>query len=89
MWPNSLGGASGCSGGAVTTDLASLAVSTTSASELFGPAGFGASSNGPYSALKTNPYVSALGMPPMEALHTSIGYPGCSPAGESYYCKCL
>ncbi|XP_033223840.1 homeobox protein OTX2-A-like isoform X2 [Belonocnema kinseyi] len=87
MWPNSLGGTSGCSGGAGTSDLAGLAITTTSASELFGPAGFGVSTTGPYSALKANPYVGALAMPPMEALHTSIGYPGCSPAGESYYCN--
>lgn len=88
MWPNSLGGTSGCSGGAGATDLGGLAASTTSASELFGPAAFGASAAGPYGALKTNPYVSALGMPPIEALHSTIGYPGCTPAGESYYCKC-
>lgn len=86
MWPNSLGGTSGCSGGAGGTDLGGLAASTTSASELFGPA-FGTSAAGPYGALKTNPYVSALGMPPIEALHSSIGYPGCTPAGESYYCE--
>lgn len=88
MWPNSLGGTSGCSGGAGATDLGGLAASTTSASELFGPAAFGASAAGPYGALKTNPYVSALGMPPIEALHSTIGYPGCTPAGESYYCEC-
>lgn len=88
MWPNSLGGTSGCSGGAGATDLGGLAASTTSASDLFGPAAFGASAAGPYGALKTNPYVSALGMPPIEALHTTIGYPGCTPAGESYYCEC-
>lgn len=88
MWPNSLGSTSGCSGGAGATDLGGLAASTTSASELFGPAAFGASAAGPYGALKTNPYVSALGMPPIEALHTTIGYPGCTPAGESYYCEC-
>ncbi|XP_053989692.1 homeobox protein OTX2-like isoform X2 [Hylaeus anthracinus] len=87
MWPNSLGGTSGCSGGAGATDLGGLAASTTSASELFGPAAFGASAAGPYGALKTNPYVSALGMPPIEALHSTIGYPGCTPAGESYYCN--
>jgi homeobox protein OTX2 len=87
MWPNSLGGTSGCSGGAGATDLGGLAASTTSASELFGPAAFGASAAGPY-GLKTNPYVSALGMPPIEALHSTIGYPGCTPAGESYYCEC-
>ncbi|XP_076391688.1 homeotic protein ocelliless isoform X3 [Megachile rotundata] len=87
MWPNSLGGTSGCSGGAGATDLGGLAASTTSASDLFGPAAFGASAAGPYGALKTNPYVSALGMPPIEALHTTIGYPGCTPAGESYYCN--
>lgn len=88
MWPNSLGGTSGCSGGAGATDLGGLAASTTSASDLFGPAAFGASAAGPYGALKTNPYVSALGMPPIEALHSTIGYPGCTPAGESYYCEC-
>lgn len=88
MWPNSLGGSSGCSGGSGATELGSLAASGTSASELFGPAGFGAAATGPYGALKTNPYVSALGMPPIEALHTTIGYPGCAPAGESYYCEC-
>ncbi|XP_020293867.1 homeobox protein otx5-B-like isoform X1 [Pseudomyrmex gracilis] len=87
MWPNSLGGTSGCSGGAGATELGGLAASTTSASELFGPAAFGASAAGPYGALKTNPYVSALGMPPIEALHSTIGYPGCTPAGESYYCN--
>ncbi|KAF3428718.1 hypothetical protein E2986_06479 [Frieseomelitta varia] len=87
MWPNSLGGTSGCSGGAGATDLGGLAASTTSASDLFGPAAFGASAAGPYGALKTNPYVSALGMPPIEALHSTIGYPGCTPAGESYYCN--
>lgn len=88
MWPNSLGGTSGCSGGAGATDLGGLTASTTSGSELFGPAAFGASAAGPYGALKTNPYVSALGMPPIEALHSTIGYPGCTPAGESYYCEC-
>ncbi|XP_076668578.1 homeotic protein ocelliless isoform X1 [Andrena cerasifolii] len=87
MWPNSLGGTSGCSGGAGATDLGGLTASTTSGSELFGPAAFGASAAGPYGALKTNPYVSALGMPPIEALHSTIGYPGCTPAGESYYCN--
>jgi len=89
MWPNSLGGTSGCSGGAGATDLGGLAASTTSASELFGPAAFGASAAGAYGALKTNPYVSALSIPPIEALHSTIGYPGCTPAGESYYCECL
>lgn len=89
MWPNSLGGTSGCSGGAGAADLGGLAASTTSASDMFGPAAFGASAAGPYGALKTNPYVSALGMPPIEALHSTIGYPGCTPAGESYYCECL
>ncbi|RLU25915.1 hypothetical protein DMN91_002077 [Ooceraea biroi] len=87
MWPNSLGGTSGCSGGAGATDLGGLAASTTSASELFGPAAFGASAAGAYGALKTNPYVSALSIPPIEALHSTIGYPGCTPAGESYYCN--
>ncbi|XP_074094972.1 homeotic protein ocelliless isoform X1 [Cotesia typhae] len=87
MWPNSLGGASGCGGGAGATDLGSLTGSTTSASDLFGPAGFGASAAGPYGALKSSPYVGALGMPPIEALHGTIGYPGCTPAGESYYCN--
>ncbi|XP_044576301.1 homeobox protein OTX2-A-like isoform X2 [Cotesia glomerata] len=82
MWPNSLGGASGCGGGAGATDLGSLTGSTTSASDLFGPAGFGASAAGPYGALKSSPYVGALGMPPIEALHGTIGYPGCSPAGN-------
>ncbi|XP_043279628.1 homeobox protein OTX2-A-like isoform X1 [Venturia canescens] len=87
MWPNSLGGTSGCSGGAGPTDLGGLTASATSATELFGPAGFGASAAGPYGALKSNPYVSALSMPPIEALHSTIGYPGCNPAGESYYCN--
>ncbi|XP_034939148.1 homeobox protein OTX2-like isoform X1 [Chelonus insularis] len=87
MWPNSLGGTSGCGGGAGATDLGGLAASTTSASDLFGPAGFGATAAGPYGALKSSPYVGALGMPPIEALHGTIGYPGCSPAGESYYCN--
>ncbi|KAL6443076.1 hypothetical protein ACFW04_002800 [Cataglyphis niger] len=71
MWPNSLGGTSGCSGGA----------------GLFGPAAFGASAAGPYGALKTAPYMSALSMPSIDALHSTIGYPGCTPAGESYYCN--
>ena len=88
MWPNSLGSTSGCSTGAGTTDLGSLTASATSASELFGSTAFGPSAPGPYSALKTNPYVSALSMPPIEALHTTIGYPNCAPAGESYYCEC-
>lgn len=88
MWPNSLGGTSGCSGGAGATDLGGLAASTTSASELFGPAAFGASAAGPYGALKTAPYMSALSMPSIDALHSTIGYPGCTPAGESYYCEC-
>lgn len=88
MWSNSLGGTSGCSGGAGSADLGGLAASTTSASELFGPSAFGTSAAGPYGALKTNPYVSALGMPPIEALHSTIGYPACTPAGESYYCEC-
>ncbi|XP_046484572.1 homeobox protein OTX2 isoform X2 [Neodiprion pinetum] len=87
MWPNSLGGGAGCAGGGGGADLGGLASSTASATDLFGPAGFGASAAGPYGALKTNPYVSALGMPPIEALHTSIGYPGCTTAGESYYCN--
>lgn len=88
MWPNSLGGSSGCGGGAGTTDLGGLAAaSTASASDLFGPAGFGPSAGNPYGALKTSPYVGALGMPPIEALHGTIGYPGCSATGESYYCE--
>lgn len=87
MWPNSLGGTSGCGGGGGATDLGGLAASTTSASELFGPAGFGATASGPYGALKSSPYVGALGMPPIEALHGTIGYPGCTAAGESYYCE--
>ncbi|XP_047360039.1 homeobox protein OTX2-B-like isoform X2 [Vespa velutina] len=82
MWSNSLGGTSGCSGGAGSADLGGLAASTTSASELFGPSAFGTSAAGPYGALKTNPYVSALGMPPIEALHSTIGYPACTPAGN-------
>jgi len=87
MWPNSLGGTSGCSGGAGAADLGGLAASTTSASELFGPAAFGASAAGPYGALKTAPYMG-LSMP-IDALHSTIGYPGCTPAGESVYCECL
>ncbi|XP_066587577.1 homeobox protein OTX2-like [Prorops nasuta] len=87
MWPNSLGGTSGCSGGAGGADLGALAASTNSASEIFGPGAFGASAAGPYGVLKSNPYVSALGIPPIEAIHSSISYPGCSPAGESYYCN--
>ncbi|KAK0094784.1 hypothetical protein PV326_010002 [Microctonus aethiopoides] len=82
MWPNSLGGTSGCGGGGGATDLGGLAASTTSASELFGPAGFGATASGPYGALKSSPYVGALGMPPIEALHGTIGYPGCTAAGN-------
>ncbi|KYN35177.1 Tyrosine-protein kinase-like 7 [Trachymyrmex septentrionalis] len=80
MWPNSLGGTSGCSGGAGAADLGGLAASTTSASELFGPAAFGASAAGPYGALKTAPYMG-LSMP-IDALHSTIGYPGCTPAGN-------
>lgn len=93
MWPNSLGGG-GCGGGAgAATELGGLAAaaaaaSSSSASDLFGPAGFGPGAAGPYGPLKTSPYVGALGMPPIEALHSSIGYPGCAPAGESYYCEC-
>ncbi|XP_012531569.1 homeobox protein otx5-B isoform X1 [Monomorium pharaonis] len=85
MWPNSLGGTSGCSGGAGAADLGGLAASTTSASELFGPAAFGASAAGPYGALKTAPYMG-LSMP-IDALHSTIGYPGCTSAGESVYCN--
>ncbi|XP_063995911.1 homeobox protein OTX2-like isoform X1 [Diachasmimorpha longicaudata] len=87
MWPNSLSGAAGC-GGSTGADLGGLtAASTTSPTDLFGPAGFGASAANPYGALKSSPYVGALGMPPIEALHGTIGYPGCTPAGESYYCN--
>jgi hypothetical protein len=93
MWPNSLGGGGGgCGGAAAATELGGLAAaaaaaSSTSATDLFGPAGFGPGAAGPYGPLKSSPYVGALGMPPIEALHSSIGYPGCSPAGESYYCE--
>ncbi|XP_044007124.1 homeobox protein otx5-like isoform X2 [Aphidius gifuensis] len=89
MWPNSLGGGGGCGGGGSGgTDLGGLAAaSSTSASELFGPSGFGGGGGNPYGALKSSPYVGALGMPPIEALHGSIGYPGCSATGESYYCN--
>lgn len=85
MWPNSLGGTSGCSGGAGAPDLGGLAASTTSASELFGPTAFSASA-GAYGPLKTAPYMG-LSMP-IDALHSTIGYPGCTPTGESVYCEC-
>lgn len=92
MWPNSLG--CGGAGGGATTELGGLAAaaaaaSSTSASDLFGPAGFGPAGAGHYGPLKSNPYaVGTLGMPPIEALHSSIGYPGCAATSESYYCKC-
>ncbi|XP_023246808.1 homeobox protein OTX2-like [Copidosoma floridanum] len=93
MWPNSLGCGGGGGGAGAATELGGLAAaaaaaSSSSASDIFGPAGFGPAGAGHYGPLKSSPYaVSALGMPPIEALHSSIGYPGCAPAGDSYYCN--
>lgn len=72
------------------------AVAASTASDLFGASGFSSAAHAghhPHHAgayLKTSPYVTALSMPPgIDALHSSIGYPGCPPASDSYYCKLL